>query len=383
MNKKLCNLLEIVYNRSMYQALYRKYRPKTFDEVIGQSHITKTLSNQVLKGEISHAYLFSGSRGTGKTSVARIFARAVNCLTPKNGSPCYECDVCKVLSQPSNMDILEIDAASNNRVDEVREIREKVKFLPTNGKFKVYIIDEVHMLTDSAFNALLKTLEEPPSHVVFILGTTEPHKLPQTILSRCLKFDFKLISPAELKKHLISIFNNEKINYEDEAVDLIVSSAQGSVRDMLSIADAVVSLGGGVASFSNALSILGATNQNKLFDFASAIFEGNAGKALEIVDEAIKGGINISVFAKDLTVHFRNLLVAKTSKKADEILSLPKETIEMLKTQADKVSEEALMFLMKNFSEIEAELKYALSPRTLVEVATVKAILGEDGSKKN
>lgn len=367
----------------MYQALYRKYRPKTFEEVIGQSYITKTLSNQVLKGEISHAYLFSGSRGTGKTSVARIFARAVNCINTKNGSPCYECEVCKALSNPSNMDILEIDAASNNRVDEVREIREKVKFLPTNGKYKVYIIDEVHMLTDSAFNALLKTLEEPPSHVVFILGTTEPHKLPQTILSRCLRFDFKLISPIELKKHLISIFDKEKINYEDEAVDLIVSAGQGSVRDMLSIADAVVSLGGGVASYQNALSILGATNQEKLFDYANSIFEGNTAKAFEIIDEAIKGGTNVSVFAKDLTVHFRNLLVAKTSEKADEILNMPKETIEKLKLQAQKISEEALMFLMRNFSEIESELKYALSPRTLVEVATVKAILGEDGSKKN
>ena len=367
----------------MYQALYRKYRPQTFSEVVGQSHITKTLSNQIKKGEISHAYLFSGSRGTGKTSVARIFARAINCLSPVDGSPCYECEVCKALSSSNNMDIVEIDAASNNRVDEIREIREKVKFLPTNGKFKVYIIDEVHMLTDSAFNALLKTLEEPPAHVVFILGTTEPHKLPQTILSRCLRFDFKLISPEDLKKQLISIFDKEKIKYEDPAIDLIVSSAQGSDRDMLSIADAVVSLGDGVASYANALSMLGATSQQKLFDFADAIFEGNTAKALEIIDSAVKGGINISVFAKDLTVHFRNLLVVKASKKANEILSMPEETIQKLSAQAENVSEEQLMFLMKNFSEIEAELKFSLSPRTLVEVATVKAIMGDDGSKKN
>ena len=367
----------------MYQALYRKYRPQTFSEVVGQSHITKTLSNQIKKGEISHAYLFSGSRGTGKTSVARIFARAINCLSPVDGSPCYKCEVCKALSSSNNMDIVEIDAASNNRVDEIREIREKVKFLPTNGKFKVYIIDEVHMLTDSAFNALLKTLEEPPAHVVFILGTTEPHKLPQTILSRCLRFDFKLISPEDLKKQLISIFDKENIKYEDPAIDLIVSSAQGSDRDMLSIADAVVSLGDGVASYANALSMLGATSQQKLFDFADAIFEGNTAKALEIIDSAVKGGINISVFAKDLTVHFRNLLVVKASKKANEILSMPEETIQKLSAQAENVSEEQLMFLMKNFSEIEAELKFALSPRTLVEVATVKAIMGDDGSKKN
>ena len=366
----------------MYQALYRKYRPRTFDEVVGQKHITKTLSNQVKKGEISHAYLFSGTRGTGKTSIARIFARALNCLSPVDGSPCYKCEVCKALSEPNCMDILEIDAASNNRVDEVREIREKVKFLPTNGKFKVYIIDEVHMLTDSAFNALLKTLEEPPAHVVFILGTTEPHKLPQTILSRCLRFDFKLISPTELKQHLISIFNKENINYEDSAIELIVSAAQGSVRDMLSIADAVVSLGGGVASYSNALSILGATNQEKLFKFADQILSGNLGGAFEVVDEAIKGGINISVFAKDLTVHFRNLLVAKTCENCEGILNLPAEVVQKMKDQAKDASEEELMFLMRNFSEIEPELKYSLSPRTLVEVACVKAISG-DGSKKN
>ncbi len=367
----------------MYQALYRKYRPQTFNEVIGQEHITKTLSNQVKKGEISHAYLFSGSRGTGKTSIARIFARAVNCIDNKDGSPCYKCEVCQALSEMNNMDILEIDAASNNRVDEVREIREKVKFLPTNGKYKVYIIDEVHMLTDSAFNALLKTLEEPPAHVVFVLGTTEPHKLPQTILSRCLRFDFKLISPSDLKKHLISIFNKEKINYEDNAVDLIVSAAQGSVRDMLSIADSVVSFGNGVATYANALNMLGATDLDELFAFTDAILKKDTGRAFDEINKAVLGGINISVFAKDVTVHFRNLLVLKTSKNADEILNMPAETIARLGEQANGVNEEELMFLMKNFSEIEADLKYALSPKTLVEVATVKAILGEEGSKKN
>lgn len=367
----------------MYQALYRKYRPQNFDEVIGQEHITKTLSNQVRKGEISHAYLFSGSRGTGKTSVARIFARAINCTCPANGSPCFECETCVALSESNCMDILEIDAASNNRVDEVREIREKVKFLPTTGKYKVYIIDEVHMLTDSAFNALLKTLEEPPAHIVFILGTTEPHKLPQTILSRCLRFDFKLISSNNLKKHLISILNREKINYEDDAVDLIVSAAQGSVRDMLSIADSVVSFGQGIVTYANALNMLGATEQDKLFSFTDSILKKETGEAFEELNRAILGGINIAVFSKDVTVHFRNLLVVKTVKNSDEILNMPPETVKKLREQASSVSEEELMFLMKTFSEIEAELKYALSPRTLVEVATVKAILGDDGSKKN
>ena len=366
----------------MYQALYRKYRPQTFNEVVGQEHITKTLSNQVKKGEISHAYLFAGSRGTGKTSVARIFARAINCMGVEN-APCYKCEVCDALGEANNMDILEIDAASNNKVDEVREIREKVKFLPTNGKYKVYIIDEVHMLTESAFNALLKTLEEPPAHVIFILGTTEPHKLPQTILSRCLRFDFKLISPANLKKHLISILDKEKVNYEDDGVDLIVAAAQGSVRDILSIADSVVSFGQGVVTYTNALNMLGATEQDKLFSFTDAVIAKDIGKCFEEINRAILGGINISVFSKDVTVHFRNLLVVKTVKNSDDILNIPPETVSKLREQAERVSEEELMFLMKNFSEIEAELKYALSPRTLVEVATVKAISGEDGLKKN
>ena len=209
----------------MHLTLYRKYRPQTFEEIIGQDHISKTLYNQVKSGKISHAYLFSGSRGTGKTSTARIFARAINCENVDGVMPCQTCATCKALLEPTNLDIVEIDAASNNRVDEIREIRDKIKFLPTNGKYKVYIIDEVHMLTDSAFNALLKTLEEPPAHVVFILGTTEIHKLPATILSRCLKFDFKLVSADELAKHLKNIFDKENVKYDEKAIDVIVSSA--------------------------------------------------------------------------------------------------------------------------------------------------------------
>ncbi len=367
----------------MYQALYRKYRPKTFKDVIGQDYIVKILSNQVKKGEIAHAYLFSGSRGTGKTSVARIFAKAINCEDNCDGSPCYKCNTCINLEQNNNLDILEIDAASNNRVDEIREIREKVKFLPTNGKYKVYIVDEVHMLTDSAFNALLKTLEEPPAHVVFILGTTEPHKIPQTILSRCIKFDFNLISQFELKKHLINILNAENINFEDSALDLIVSSAQGSVRDMLSITDAVISLGENIVKYDDALRILGATDNEQLFKIADAINSKNIEDAFKIVDELINRGINITVLAKDLTVHFRNLLIAKITNSNENILKLPVDNIKKLKDQSLKFSDEDLMLLMKNFSEIESELKYALSPRTLIEVAIVKAIMKEDIEKKN
>ena len=237
-----------------YQALYRKYRPKTFDGIIGQNHITDTLANQIQAGKIVHAYLFCGSRGTGKTSTAKIFARAINCLSPQNGSACGKCAVCT--NSASEMDIIEIDAASNNRVDEIRDLRENVKFMPTCGKYKIYIIDEVHMLTDSAYNALLKTLEEPPSHVVFILATTEAHKLPATILSRCVRFDFELVSVENLTKHLADVFTQEGIKYEEEALKVIASAGEGSVRDTLSIADSVTAYAGGNITLAKVLEIL-------------------------------------------------------------------------------------------------------------------------------
>ena len=366
----------------MHQTLYRKYRPQTFQEVIGQNHITQTLFNQIKSGKISHAYLFSGSRGTGKTSTARIFARAINCES-SDVVPCYNCATCNALSQPTNLDIVEIDAASNNRVDEIREIRDKIKFLPTNGKYKVYIIDEVHMLTDSAFNALLKTLEEPPAHVVFILGTTEIHKLPATILSRCMKFEFKLVSSVELADHLKNIFNKENISYDDKAIDVIAAAAEGSVRDMLSIADSIVSFSDGNVTYENAVKILGTSDTEKLINFADKIIEKNVGGAFEGINNVVLSGKNISVFAKECTVHFRNLLVVKTTNAAKEILNLPEEDFNLILNQAGKETVENLMFYMRTFSEIEAELKYSLSPRTLVEVATVKAIEGIESLKKN
>ena len=228
-----------------YKSLYRKYRPVTFEEMIGQNHITRTLKNQIKSGNISHAYLFTGARGTGKTTAAKIFARAVNCLNNSSGSPCNKCENCLKLSIDANLDIIEIDAASNNGVNEIREIIENSKYQPTVGKYKVYIIDEVHMLSLSAFNALLKTLEEPPEHVIFILATTEVHKLPETIISRCLKFDFRLVPDSLLEKQVKSIFDKLKINYDEQAVKLIASFGEGSVRDTLSIADMCLSYAGG------------------------------------------------------------------------------------------------------------------------------------------
>ena len=367
----------------MHLTLYRKYRPQTFDEVIGQEHITKTLYNQVKSGKIGHAYLFSGSRGTGKTSTARIFARAINCENTEGNMPCYSCPTCKALSEPTNLDIVEIDAASNNRVDEIREIRDKIKFLPTNGKYKVYIIDEVHMLTDSAFNALLKTLEEPPQHVVFILGTTEIHKLPATILSRCMKFDFKLVPVNVLSMHLKSVFQKENINYDDKAIDAIATAAEGSVRDMLSIADSIVAFSNGNVSYENTINILGTSNTQKLVDFTNKIIIKDIGGAFEEINKVVLSGKNIAVFSKEVTIHFRNLLVANTASSVKEILNKPIEDFELIKAQSEQETVENLMFYMKTFSEIEAELKYSMSPRTLVEVATVKCVEGLEELKKN
>lgn len=364
-----------------YLALYRKYRPKTFDEVIGQEHITRTLANQVKAGQVSHAYLFTGSRGTGKTSTARIFAYAINCQNPVNGSPCYECEVCKQLANPSNMDVIEIDAASNNRVDEIRELRENVKFMPATAKFKVYIIDEVHMLTDSAFNALLKTLEEPPAHVVFVLGTTEVHKLPQTILSRCLRFDFRLVSQAKLEKIVKDIFDKENITYQNEAIKEIAMAGEGSVRDTLSIADLIVAYSGGEITLEGVLKVLGTADLENLSAFAKAVFDKNVGQVFEVIDRVAKEGKNLIVFAKDLSVLFRNLLIIKTAKTAQELLATTADTFEKLSALAQSATEEELIKNMRIFSAIEAELKYALSPRVLIETAAVTAITGDDVKK--
>lgn len=268
----------------MHLALYRKYRPKTFDEVIGQDNIVTTLKNQVIKDEISHAYLFTGSRGTGKTSCAKIFARAINCLHNKNGSPCGECEVCKGLAQVNNTDILEIDAASNNRVDEIRDLRESVKYPAIVGRRKVYIIDEVHMLTDSAFNALLKTLEEPPENVVFILCTTEMNKLPATILSRVIKFEFNLVDTGLLIDLLKRIFNDSNISYDEESLEIIATAGDGSVRDTLSIADAVVAFCEGKVTADSTLKIVGKSSIDMLMPVVKAIFDGDAKQVFVEVD---------------------------------------------------------------------------------------------------
>lgn len=365
-----------------YKALYRKYRPKTFDEIVGQEHITTTLKSQVVTGNISHAYLFTGSRGTGKTSTAKIFAKAVNCPNSVNGCPCGTCEVCRSIDDGSSVDVLEIDAASNNRVDEIRDIREKVKFLPVNGKFKVYIVDEVHMLTDQAFNALLKTLEEPPEHVIFILATTEVHKLPATILSRCMRFDFRLIDVQTLSTLIGDIFNKEGIKYSSEALKLIALAGEGSCRDTISVADCVAAFSQGNVTPESTMKVLGASDTLEFVNLFDAIRQKNIGNALEVVQKNFDAGKNLTVFAKNCTLHARNLLVMKNCPNSTEMISLTSKTQELLKKQAENFDNESLMEYMKIFSSIEAEMKYALSPKTLIETAVISAI-SDSSQKKN
>ena len=361
--------------------LYRKYRPKIFEEVIGQDHITKTLQNQIMNDQIGHAYLFTGTRGTGKTSIAKIFAKSVNCLSPNHGSACGECENCKRLEQENDINIIEIDAASNNKVDDIRQIREKVKFMPVGAKYKVYIIDEVHMLSDSAFNALLKTLEEPPSYVIFILATTEVHKLPQTILSRCVRFDFRLVSVNELTKHLARVFNKENIKYDEESLKIIASAGEGSVRDTLSIADSIASYCQGDITKEKTLSVLGTTDHELIINFFNQIQEKDVGQVLSLIDQIEKEGKNLAVFSKDLSKHSRNLLVCKSCVNANEILNLPDEMFELYKQQAEKFTEKDLIRYMQVFSSAESELRYTLSVRLLLETTCLTAMLGFDVKK--
>jgi len=355
-----------------YLAIYRKYRPVSFDKLIGQQHIVRTLTNQIKYDRVSHAYLFTGTRGTGKTSAARIFARAINCLHPVDGNPCNECAVCKELIKPNSMDIIEIDAASNNGVDAIRDLREKVGYMPSVGKYKVYIIDEVHMLTDSAYNALLKTLEEPPKHVVFILCTTEVQKMPATILSRCLRFDFKLVGIEDLNSLMSEILDDVGVEYTKEAINVVAAAGKGSVRDALSVLDRCVAFAEGKLEYNDVLQILGATDKTKIFDLADAIFERNVARVLELVDDIAKSGKSISVLAKDIAVHIRDMLICQRCKEPKKILTLPDDIFDRLHEQSKKYDQKRLLRALDNFNRVEAELRYAIDPRVSFEVVCLK-----------
>lgn len=358
----------------MYLALYRKYRPRTFEEVIGQDHIVKTLVNQIKLDKISHAYLFTGSRGTGKTSTAKIFAKAINCADSKNGSPCGKCEVCKSLDG-ANIDVLEIDAASNNGVDEIRDLREKVKYPPVVGKYKVYIIDEVHMLSTSAFNALLKTLEEPPAHTVFILATTEVHKLPATILSRCLRFDYKLVSLEDLSNLLKSILKAENVTFDEQAINIIARAGEGSVRDTLSIADRCVSFAGSELTASKVISVLGVSEREVLINMTDKILDKNVGEALVELDKVLSAGKSPLVFASDMVSYFRDLLLVHTLKEdSRQIVVVKDDVFEKMKTQATEKTYASILKAIEVLSGIEQELRFSVQPRIVLETAIIKTI---------
>ncbi|WP_297134790.1 DNA polymerase III subunit gamma/tau [Terrisporobacter sp.] len=356
----------------MHKALYRVYRPKNFEDVVGQEHIVKTLKNQIKNNNIGHAYLFSGTRGTGKTSTAKIFARAVNCLNSINEEPCNECDICKDTLNDNIMDIVEIDAASNNSVDDIRELRESVKYTPSKAKYKVYIIDEVHMLSQGAFNALLKTLEEPPSYVIFILATTEPHKIPATILSRCQRFDFKRVSSKDIANRMAYICKRENIEAEDKALSLIARNSQGALRDALSILDQCMSFGNDKIEYDDVIELLGTVNIDELFELSQAIIDENTKKSLQILNEFIVWGKDIRNLINDLIDHFRNIMVCKVSKDLEEIISLPEESIDRLKEQAKNIEINDLIRILNILSETQDSMKSSSNTRILAEVTIMK-----------
>ena len=356
-----------------YLALYRRYRPTDFKGIIGQEHVVKTLVNQIETGRLGHAYLFTGTRGTGKTSTAKIFAKAINCQHPENGSPCGKCEACKALSDPSNIDVVEIDAASNNGVNEIRELRENVQFPPVSVQYKVYIIDEVHMLSGAAFNALLKTLEEPPKHAVFILATTEAHKLPATILSRCMRFDFKLVPTEKIAELIAAIYDEQGKKYQKEAVFALARAGEGSIRDALSIADTALSYGDGELTYEDVNEILGSSNAELITEFTEKLLAGETGAVLSIIESLATLGKSMGVLTKDITGVVRDLLVIKTCKTANDILGLPETRLSALSEIAARVSEARLIRVLEIFAETENELRYATSPRVVFETAALKA----------
>lgn len=356
-----------------YMALYRKFRPGEFEEVKGQDHISQTLQNQIKANRIGHAYLFCGTRGTGKTTVAKIFAKAVNCQNPIDGSPCGECEMCRAISEGRSMNVIEIDAASNNGVDNIREIREEVAYRPTEGKYKVYIIDEVHMLSIGAFNALLKTLEEPPEYVIFILATTEAHKIPITILSRCQRYDFKRISIETISERLLDLMEREQVEVEERAIRYIAKAADGSMRDALSLLDQCIAFYlGQKLTYDHVLEVLGAVDTEVFSSLLRQILEKDVGKVLKSVEELVMQGRELSQLTTDFTWYLRNLLLAKSSDNMEDVLDVSSENLAQLKEEAEMIDYDTLIRYIRIFSELSNQLKYATQKRVLLEVAMIK-----------
>ncbi len=355
-----------------YQALYRTWRPMVFDDVAGQEHITKTLRNEIKTDSLAHAYLFCGTRGTGKTSTAKILARAVNCLNPQDGNPCNECEICKGILDDSILDVVEMDGASKNKVENIREIIDDVVFLPTRAKKKVYIIDEVHMVTTPAFNALLKTLEEPPAHVLFILATTELNKIPPTVLSRCQRFDFKRITQSDIASHLSKIVAASGRKMTPEALRMVAELGDGSMRDSLSILEQVLGYSDEEIGYDDLLSIMGIADHDALFDICRAIADGDSDKALTIFDSVIENGKEPEVFIDRLTHFLRDLLVTKVTREPERIVNTSQEHLEKMKSLAEAFSREKLIFALKHINEAVVSAKASGYARTVYELALVK-----------
>jgi DNA polymerase-3 subunit gamma/tau len=356
-----------------YTALYRKFRPDTFEDVKGQDHIVTTLKNQLKAGRIGHAYLFTGTRGTGKTTVAKIFARTVNCENPTDNGPCGQCRICRAIASGASMNVIEIDAASNNGVDNIREIVDEVSYSPAEGKYKVYIIDEVHMLSIGAFNALLKTLEEPPSYVIFILATTEVHKLPITILSRCQRYDFKRISIDTITDRMKELMAVEHVNVEDKALRYIAKTADGSLRDALSLLDQCIAFNlGEDLTYDRTLDVLGAVDTEVFSRLLRHILDRNVLGCVELLEEIVMQGRELTQFVTDFTWYLRNLMLVQSSDNLEDVIDMSTDNLARLKEEAGMLQMDMIIRYIRIFSELSGQIRYASQKRILVEIALIK-----------
>lgn len=355
-----------------YTALYREWRPKTFEDLVGQEHITTTLKNEILNNRIAHAYLFCGTRGTGKTSTAKVMAKALNCLELQDGEPCNECEMCRKINDGLAIDVTELDAASNNGIDKIRDIIDDTKYPPQEAKYKVYIMDEVHMLSVGAVNAFLKTLEEPPKNVIFILATTDPQKLPITILSRCQRFDFKRINQKEISGRLRLITESQNVECEEKSLDLIARVSDGAMRDALSILDQAIAMGDNQINYEDLVSILGLVTNEYLFDITNSIIDKNVERAMVIIDKLVYSGKDMQLFIKELIGHFRDLLMVKVTNNPEEVLDMSLENIALIKEQGRKIRVEEIMRAIRILQDAEINSKASKQSRLYLELSIIK-----------